>query len=182
MVEDLVRGCKAALDKQRTKFRYSDFEGWEYVRVFGATDSAATPHAHLIHYVRDSQDELDCGFFEDAVDAFVAEVDTARPEDHTVVPGESDAAVVDTDPTLVDLSDEQARNIFDERDGESYRPNTAALAYLHHQRPHWVMKRLLEDGADREDERTALEGAAIARMTTKDWVSSSAAFSFTLAE
>jgi hypothetical protein len=171
------------IKKVRAKLRYQlhdkrDFE-FEYVWVVAGTDSAATPHLHLLVYVEDPDDELTTDPFEPAVDAFVNHCQFAHDEDHPIGDDtDSDAVVVHTDPTKYDeVDDEQLVEYFYENGEEGFELNTAALAYLLHQRPHWVLRHI---NADYESlpERTKLDlqTAAIAWASPTEWIQSSGGF------
>lgn len=157
----------------RLRYHLDGFD-WEYCWVVSPTDSAATPHLHVYLWIRDPDDEVTVDHVRPAVDAFTENAVGADPQRHPVEAGVSDAAVVRHDPPRYDeIDDAQLAHIFEQRGGEGFKMNTAGFAYLLNQRPEWVLKRLVEDGADRDEEQVALEGAAIAWGSPKDWIGAS---------
>ncbi|MXR50660.1 hypothetical protein GRX03_03425 [Halovenus sp. WSH3] len=153
---------------------------WSYVWVVSGTDSAATPHLHWLIYVDDPDDELTAGYFEPAVDAFVEHCQFARHEDHSVGDDtDSDAVVVHTEPPKYDdVDDEQLIENLHYNDKEGFELNTRALAYLLHQRPYWVFRRIREGQQSLGDEQTQidLQAAAVRWASVTDGIASSQDF------
>ncbi|WP_167768381.1 hypothetical protein [Haloarcula amylovorans] len=164
-------------DPWRTVHRRLDYHldgyDWEYCWVVSPTDSAATPHMHVYCWIRDPDVEITCDHIRPAVQSFAENAVGADPEKHTVRAGVSDAGVVETDPPQLNVDDEQVLNIYHHNDDRVFQPNTAGFAYLLHQRPDWVMRRLENDESTIDDEQTALAGAAIAWASSKKWYNSS---------
>lgn len=146
------------------------FESSEYLRVLTTTDETATPHLHVVVWVRDAANELDAFDVEPAVRSFVRNCPQAQARNHTVARGESDAAVVETDPTEMGIDEDQLLHIFRAREKEPYSENTAFLGYVMNQRDVWAIRRICDHGAEPKDEQSALEGAAIERASTRNWI------------
>jgi hypothetical protein len=164
--------------RRRLDYHLGDYD-WGYCWVIGTTDSAATPHLHIYLWIKDPDDEITLGHVEPAVEAFVDHAPGARPEDHRVTPGESDAAVVEHDPPILHVDEDTALYISGESDLRSYQPNTAGFAYLPNQRPEWAVAPLCEGFDEGEvPEDAALDGAAIAWASPKDGIGHGKPFEF----
>jgi hypothetical protein len=157
------------------KYHLRDFE-WEYVAVTAPTDSAATPHQHIYLWVRDPEDEVSVDHVRPAIDSHVRNTKGARSEDHPVEAGESDAAVVQHDPQRIDPDDERDLYIYRQRGEKVFRQNTAGFAYVMNQRPHWVLKQVLDGESDVGVGDARLDGAAVAWASPNKWLSSSDGF------
>jgi len=159
-----------------------DFE-WEYYWIVSPTDSAATPHMHVYLWIQDPDDEITADHIAPAVETFVRNADSAREEHHPIDDNaDSGAAVIRHDPDLLDTDsmakgEDQIIENYEQEGEKGLQLNTAGFAYLQHQRPDWVLKRLRSGETSIPDEQTALEGAAIAWASPNDWVGSSDGFS-----
>lgn len=163
--------------KDRLYYQLNAFD-WEYCWGVSPTEGAATPHMHVYLWVRDPDDEVTVDHVRPAVEAFAENAVGADPSKHPVEAGESDAAVVRHNPPGCDeVDDDQLLYVHRQRDHKPFQLNTRGFAYLMNQRPAWVLKRIIEDGSNRDEERLALEGAAIAWASPKDWTGSSDAIS-----
>ena len=176
LAEDVVSAWSPNVRQQVSNY-LGKFEDYECLWAVTTTDDAAAPHLHVICWVRDPESQLHCTDLEPAVRSFVRASDYAVDSDHPVVPGESDAAVVSTDPATMDqIPEDQLLHILRERDGEPYQINTAALGYVMHQREGWVMRRLHEQGATIDDERGDLDGGAVLWASSRDSIGASRGF------
>lgn len=170
-------------------------DGWEYVRdrlrahlesfeygycwVVGTTDSAATPHLHVLLWIRDPDEEITVEHLRPAVESFVRNTTGAYPDDHPVSPGESDAAVTRHDPPRCDgIDDDQLLHIYHERGDEGFPINTAGFNYVMNQRPEWCMREVVEndDVGRGAVDYVDLDGAAIAWASPNDWIGTGGAF------
>jgi len=157
------------------KYHLQEFE-WEYVAVTAPTESAATPHQHIYLWIRDPEDEVSVDHVCPAIDSHVRNTKGTRSEDHPVEAGESDAAVVQHDPPRVDANDERDLYIYRQRGEKAFRQNTAGFAYVMNQRPHWVLKQVLDGESDVGVGDVAVDGAAVAWASPNKWFSSSDGF------
>jgi hypothetical protein len=139
----------------------------EYLWLVGTTDSANTPHLHVLVWIHDPDDEVTVDHFRPVVDKFVTDDNRAKPEHHMIEQGESDAAVIEHAPAVYDHG-EAAKD-----DEDAVGPNTTGLAYLLNQRPEWCLKRLEDGETARHEERIALEGVATSWASPFDWIGSS---------
>jgi hypothetical protein len=162
--------------RETLRYHLDEFEDWEYAWVVSTTDTAATPHLHVYLYVEDPDDELTVKHLRPAVESYVSNTIGAHPDDHRVSADESDAATVFHDPETISYEPSQVRQILREMDTDRFKPNTRGLAYLLSQRPDWALRRILTGQSSRDDEQTALEGAAIAWASPKKWLDSSEGF------
>jgi len=157
----------------------SDYD-WEYLRVVGTTDSAATPHLHMLIWTQDTQDEITAEDFRSAIEKYVDKTPSVKQEHHPIEEGESDAVVVHHDPPVCDVvDDEQLLDVMDRRDAETVPLTTQGLHYVLNQRPDWALKRIENGESTIDEELIDLEGGAIAWASRNNWIASSGGIDLT---
>lgn len=149
---------------------------WEYLAVTAMTDSAATPHQHILLWVKDPAGELHGNMLQPAVDKHVASVATATHEDH------GDGAItvqhspdrVDHVPDEFTAIREQTRTVERGQYGPSVPKNTTVAQYVASQLPHLYLGHVLgETHGEQDNLQTHLDGGAVAWASPYRTVSSS---------
>ena len=166
----VTRSMMNAIDYQLSDFDY------EYVAVTAATDSAATPHEHILFWIDDPDDSITVDHFRSGLDKHTERVAGARPKDHPVhVDGRRGAITVRHDPPLADdVERDSISGILEASDVASDRSipiHTAAIQYLASQLPHLVLGDVRDGTRDVDDAR--VDGAAIAWASPHHWIRSS---------
>lgn len=149
---------------------------WEYVGVTAATRSAATPHLHLLVYVRDPDSEVGIEVAQSLVESHVGGATNAYESDHPVEAGDRDAGMVFHDPPTAEMDDETALDVLRTRDGEGFPPSTPMLKYMATQRPHWVIEAVYDGESDTDADSVLVDGGAVAWAAPHDWLKSSSGF------
>lgn len=108
---------------QMLRRKLSGYDRYEYVRTTGYTDSAATPHYHLLVYVEDPGDQLQPDVGESLVDSFVRGNDFACRQNHTVDSHERDASILKHEIPSADT-------------------NSTFLKYQMTKDPHWILSEI----------------------------------------
>lgn len=156
--------------------RKHGFDDWEYLAVTAMTDTAATPHQHVVIWVEDPAGELHRDMLQPAVDKHVASVATATHEDH------GDGAVtiqhspdrVDHVPEAYSAIHEQTRTVERGEYGPSVPANTTVAQYVGSQLPHLYLGHVLgESHGEQEHLETQLEGGTVAWASPYQTLSSS---------
>jgi hypothetical protein len=138
---------------------------YEYLAVTAMTDSAATPHQHIVLWVEDPADDLHREMLQPAVNKHVASVATATHEDH------GDGAVtiqhspdrVDHVPEAYSAIHELTNTIEQGEFGPSVPKNTTVAQYVGSQLPHLYLGHVLgETHGEQENLSTHLDGGAVA--------------------
>jgi hypothetical protein len=146
----------------------SEYPRHEYVRLTGYTDSAATPHYHVLVYVQDEDNSLSLEVGEAAIGSYVRGNEYASMEHHPVNEDESDAAVIEYDiPRGHDRVDESNYvDVLEHRNGESFKPSSEALLYLLCQRPEWCLAHIWDASSDVHHTSNMVDAAVISWATS----------------
>jgi len=145
----------------------------EYVWITAATDSAATPHRHVLSYVEDPDDEITIEVQRSAVQSFVDNTQGAEHAFHPVQPGESDAGIVFHDPPLADQS---IGSHPIEHHEIPFGIPSVPICYMANQLPHWAIKNVYDPTSDVHNDSPEVDGGAVAWASPNNWVSSSQGF------
>jgi len=144
----------------------------EYVWITAATDSAATPHRHVLIYVEDSHNQIGIEIPRAAIDSFVANTIGAEASFHPVELGQRDAGIIFYDPPK---ADEALKNRnFEEYGGPFWIP-TVPLYYMANQLPHWF-KNVYDPAHPIDTDSVQVDGGAVAWASQNNWVSCSQGF------
>lgn len=140
------------------------------------TDSAATPHQHILLWVEDPENKLASDMLQPAVDKHVASLATAEHEHH------GDGAItiqhspdrVDHVPAAYSAIREQTSTVECGQYGPSVPANTAVAQYVASQLPHLYLGHVLgESHGEQEHLDTHLKGGAVAWASPYETLSSS---------
>ena len=166
-LSDSWRNVKSVLDYQLDDF------WWEYCWVTATTDSAATPHRHVVVYVDDPNNEVSIEIPRAAVNSFVNNTQGAESSFHSVESEQSDAGNIFYDPPLAEKANEsRAYGIH----GDPYRIPTVHLYYALNQRPHWALENVYDGTSDIHANSVDVQGAAVAWASPNNWLGSSDGF------
>lgn len=166
-ISDAWGNVKSVLDYQLKDF------WWEYCWVTAGTDSAATPHRHVLIYVKDSNNEVTVDMVRAAVESFKRNAKGAERASHAVTAGESDAGMLFHDPPLAEQS---MANRDYEVHGALSRITTVHLYYALNQRPHWALKNVYDGDEQTDSGSVDVQAAAIAWASNNHWIGSSDGF------
>lgn len=145
--------------------RKHGFDDWEYLAVTAMTDTAATPHQHILLWVEDPADDLHREMLEPAVNKHVNSVATASTEHH------GDGAItiqhspdrVDHVPDTYSAIREQTATTGSGEYGPSVPANTTVAQYVASQLPHLYLGHVLgESHGEQEHLETHLDGGTVA--------------------
>ncbi len=146
---------------------------YEYIAITASTDSAATPHTHLLIWADDPDNEVSIGVAHSIVQSHVNNTKGAYEKDHPVQKGQKDAGVVFHDPPRVLIDDETALEVFKTRGREGFPLVSPMLKYMAHQRPHWVLRNVFDGESDVHADSVDVEGAAVEWACNHHWIKSS---------
>ncbi len=138
---------------------------WEYLAVTAMTDSAATPHQHILLWVEDAENELHRNMLQPAVNNHVASVATAEHEHHGqgAVTLQHSPDRVDHVPAAYSAIRDQTRTVEQGEFGPNVPANTTVAQYVASQLPHLYLGHVLgESHGEQEHLETHLEGGAVA--------------------
>ena len=145
----------------------------EYFWITAATDSAATPHRHVLMYVEDLDDTVGIDVARSAVDSFVDSTQGAEHAFHPVEPEESDAGIVFHDPPLADQAMDNHPISHHEI---PFGVPSVPIFYMANQMPHWSLKNVYDPTSDVHTNSTAVDGGATAWASPNKWIGSSNGF------
>jgi len=163
------------------RYHLRGFE-FEYLGVTATTDSAATPHEHVLVWIEDPDDTIGVNDVAPALAKHVEKVPNAYEDDHEYADdGSTGAITVRHDPPLVDHVPERMSAVFAESeaveegqsptDGDRVPVNTAGAQYLASQLPHLAIGDVFE--SERTVDDVQLDGGAIAWASPWKWRRSS---------
>lgn len=144
---------------------YHQLKGYdsEYVSIIATTDSAATPHRHVVIYVDDPNDEVGIDVAQSAIDSHVSNCKGAYSENHPVKRGDRDAGEVFHDiPKADEVSNETIIYVSETRGTDTVKLPSVSLSYSLNQQPHWALKNVYDSESDVHKDSVAVDGAAIA--------------------
>jgi len=150
------------IEMLRRKLR--EFPRYEYVRTTGYTETAATPHYHVMIYIEDPDDELHPDVAESLVDCYVRGNEYASAENHPVEMHERDAAIPIHDIAYVDdnVSDSIYLSVLqDDDDIQIHSENSSFLAYMMNQMPDWCLSKIWDGSSDVDNDSIMADAGAI---------------------
>lgn len=151
----------------------STFDRWEYVAVTTPTESAATPHTHLLVWVEDPDDEITPYHGGPALDKHLKYCANAYESDHQYDrDGDGGAIWVDHDPSTVDNPPEKFASLAE--DGR-LKSNTAAAQYVSAQLPHLHLRDVFEP--TRDVPQPLIDGAVTDWASSNRWFAASSGVS-----
>lgn len=145
----------------------------EYVWLTATTDSAGTPHRHVLIYADDPDDGVSINVPRAAVDSFVNNTQGAEASDHPVEAGNSDAGMLFHDPPKAEEA--LINRNYQEHGGPFWVP-TVPLYYIANQLPHWCLKNVYDPTHPMNADSVQVDGGAIAFASTNNWLGSSRGF------
>jgi len=154
--------CKWTLDNRLASY--------EYVWITTPTRHVGTPHRHVVIY---TQSEVSIGDIRSAVHSYVNNTHGAEFGDHPVEVGQSDAGIIDRDPTLA----VQSTTDHPTDDGPfTLADPSAMIVYVAQQLPHWVIKNVYNSDSDIHNNSALVDGAAVSVASNNDWFGCSSNF------
>jgi hypothetical protein len=154
--------------KRMLRRKLSEFPRYEYVRATRYSDTAATPHNHLLVFVEDTADELSSDVAESIVNCYVRGNEFASPENHTVNSEERDTSIIEHDIP-------KANNNRSESDSHSHS-NSTLLKYIMNQHPDWCLTKIWDPSSAVDTDSTQVDAATIAWSSHLDGFSASNGF------
>ena len=148
--------------KRMLRRKLSEFPRYEYVRATRYSDTAATPHNHLLVFVEDTADELHSDVAESIVNCYVRGNEFASPEKH------EDASILEHDIP-------KANNNRSESDSHSHS-NSTFLTYMMNQHPDWCLTKIWDPSSAVDTDSTQVDAATIAWSSHLDGFSASNGF------
>ena len=147
--------CKWTLDNRLASY--------EYVWVTTPTRHVGTPHRHAVIY---TQSEVSIDDIRSAVHSYVTNTQGAEFGDHSVEVGQSDAGIIDRDPTLAD----QSTTDHPTEDGAfALADPSTMIVYVAKQLPHWVVKNVYSSDSGVHNDDALVDGAAVSVASNNDW-------------